>query len=464
MANNIGISVFDNAQFQAFTRFAASVADKGTALKAEVDLKREDGTPRQIVAKGYDGWGKICRDQNSKNINDDIRSLFKATVLGMFGVDDFEALPETVRKAMKTDDYGTVDRPSGKPLTARRIIAVSKAIAKVVDGVNSRVPLRTAAGLVDDSVKYINGIGKNHRAGEAKLTVAQHDQAARLISKYGKGMAGSALRIFSNYVVLGIACGSYNDEQVDWIASRMSDELKSVRNFKLGDVRFAKLDAKLTAYWQSLFEDYMENAGKFDEDGFFTQFVKDVNRSTFTIGGDTFSMHDSEQMIDKLKNTVPNVNHRKALSMFMCQTSGTIYQTLSSMQQLLPTSKFATYDVTSAKGHEMLFAVDGFGDNFFDNSPIGNGASAYKLEISDDGTKAKITARFSGNILFRIAGSDICSENATGVYTYENEFEFDLSDANEAKLTGTHLSQVLEVPEEQKQPEPQEDKEKTTWH
>jgi len=176
MANNIGISVFDNAQFQAFTRFAASVADKGTALKAEVDLKREDGTPRQIVAKGYDGWGKICRDENSKNINNDIRSLFKATVLGMFGVDDFEALPETVRKAMKTDDYGTVDRPSGKPLTARRIIAVSKAIAKVVDSVNSKVPLRTAAGLVDDSVKYINGIGKNHSAGEAKLTGTHFSQ------------------------------------------------------------------------------------------------------------------------------------------------------------------------------------------------------------------------------------------------------------------------------------------------
>ena len=97
MANNLNISVIDNAQFQAFTRFAASVADKGTALKAEVDLKGEDGTPRKIVAKGYDGWGKIARNQNSKNINNDIRSLFKVTVLGMFGGDDFEALPEKVR-------------------------------------------------------------------------------------------------------------------------------------------------------------------------------------------------------------------------------------------------------------------------------------------------------------------------------------------------------------------------------
>ena len=97
-------------------------------MKAEVNLKMEDGTPRKIVAKGYDGWGKIARNQNSKNINNDIRSLFKAMVLGMFGGDDFEALPVKVRTAMKTDDYGTAERSSGKPLTARRILKVSRAL------------------------------------------------------------------------------------------------------------------------------------------------------------------------------------------------------------------------------------------------------------------------------------------------------------------------------------------------
>lgn len=41
----------------------------------------------------------------------------------------------------------------------------------------------------------------------------------------------------------------------------------------------------------------------------------------------------------------------------------------------------------------------------------------------------------------------------------KREMNNDLSDENEAKLTGTHFSQVLEVPEEQKQSAPQEDDE-----
>ena len=35
----------------------------------------------------------------------------------------------------------------------------------------------------------------------------------------------------------------------------------------------------------------------------------------------------------------------------------------------------------------------------------------------------------------------------TGTYAYETEFEFDLSDENEARLTGTHFSQMLGMPE-----------------
>ena len=47
-----------------------------------------------------------------------------------------------------------------------------------------------------------------------------------------------------------------------------------------------------------------------------------------------------------------------------------------------------------------------------------------------------------------------CNENATGTYTYEAEFEFDLSDENEAKLTGTHFSQILGMPGPEELAEP----------
>lgn len=80
----------------------------------ENPLARLDGTPRKICAKGYDGYGHVWRDQDSKDINDAIRTLFRNTVLGMFGVKDVQELPEKVRAAMKTGDYD-----KGKPLTAR---------------------------------------------------------------------------------------------------------------------------------------------------------------------------------------------------------------------------------------------------------------------------------------------------------------------------------------------------------
>ena len=103
----------NNAQFRAFTQFAASVADKGTILKAEDTLTAADGSPRKIVAKAYDHYGHILRKQNSKNINNDIRTLFMNTVLDMFGAKNDKELPKDVRDALITKDYG-----KGRPLTA----------------------------------------------------------------------------------------------------------------------------------------------------------------------------------------------------------------------------------------------------------------------------------------------------------------------------------------------------------
>ena len=41
-------------------------------------------------------------------------------------------------------------------------------------------------------------------------------------------------------------------------------------------------------------------------------------------------------------------------------------------------------------------------------------------------------------------------------YSYETEFEFDLSDPNSIRLTDAHLGQTLDVKEPQEQEEPQE--------
>ncbi len=445
----------NDAQFRAFTQFAASVSDKGTVLKANDNpLTAPDGTPRKIVAKGYDGYGHIWRKQPSKDINNDVRTLFRDTVLRMFGVNDVQDLPDDVKTAMKTGDYD-----KGKPLTARRIIAVSKAIAKVVEPVNKSVSIEKAEGLVDDALTFINGKGKNPKVGDAKLDAEQHARAADLVSRLGRGMTDTCLKIYTNYVVLAIASGYFKDgNKVNEIAQQMSQELKNVRNFTLGDVRFAKFDAKLTEYWQSTLEEQMskEKFSTYDGEGLFESFKGDAFRASFTIAGEKFNLDDqrSGEMIDKFKETIPNIQHRKAISTFMSQLSGNVYVAFAIGANPPPTPKFKNLDMTSAKGYDMLFTPDTTHNLLFEPNLLTLASNLqYTLEVSDNGTKAKVTAHYSGNLKFGIDGSDECSHNVTGTYAYETEFEFDLSDENEAKLTGTHFSQKLGVPEPDEQQE-----------
>ena len=146
-------------------------------------------------------------------------------------------------------------------------------------------------------------------------------------------------------------------------------------------------------------------------------------------------------MIDKFKETIPNIQHRKAISTFMSQLSGNVYVAFAIGANPPATPKFKNLDMTSAKGYDMLFTPDTTHNPLFEPNLLTLASNLqYTLEVSDNGTKAKVTAHYSGNLKFGIDGSDECSHNVTGTYVYETEFEFDLSDENEAKLTGTHFS------------------------
>ena len=238
----------------------------------------------------------------------------------------------------------------------------------------------------------------------------------------------------------------------------MSQELKNVRNFTPGDVRFAKLDAKLTEYWQSVLEEQMskEKLNMYDDEGLFDSFKGDAFRASFTIAGEKFNLDDqrSDEMIDKFKETIPNIQHRKAISTFMSQLSGNVYVAFAIGANPPPTPKFKNLDMTSAKGYDMLFTPDTTHNPLFEPNLLTLALNLqYTLEVSDNGTKAKVTAHYSGNLKFGIDNSGDCNVNVTGTYAYETEFEFDLSDENEAKLTGTHFSQKLGVPEPDEQQE-----------
>ena len=111
----------DNQQYRQFVEFA-------TAADKDDFAKLDNGS---VVKKTeWDYYGNAGRWKASRDINDTVRTLFKSTILSMFGVTSEEQLPETLRSVMKLHDYG-----EGRPLSARRIRAVDREI-KALAAVN----------------------------------------------------------------------------------------------------------------------------------------------------------------------------------------------------------------------------------------------------------------------------------------------------------------------------------------
>ena len=114
-------NAFINAQFKTFVDFARD-KDAGTKVRA---LIGNEGQERTIAAKSESVLNKIFfRVGSNKSVNNEVRTLFRDAVARMFGGE--EHMPAAVKKAMKLDDYG-----KGRPLTARRILAVQSAVAQI---------------------------------------------------------------------------------------------------------------------------------------------------------------------------------------------------------------------------------------------------------------------------------------------------------------------------------------------
>ena len=115
--------------FSIFTDFASKVSGR-TRLALDTILDREGGETTTHTVKASKNWdfiGNIKRNAEKRRVNNDVRAFFLNTVAELFGGEDH--IPDTVKTAMKMQNFGG----SGKPLTARRIIAVKKAIEEVRD-------------------------------------------------------------------------------------------------------------------------------------------------------------------------------------------------------------------------------------------------------------------------------------------------------------------------------------------
>ena len=114
----------DNAQYGKFVQFAERQIQAGN----EKAIARDGGALAGhviVAATGGDKVAPFWRSQADKDANNAARDLFRQAIADMFGGE--AAIPRSVRDAMNLGDFD-----QGKPLTARRIIAVKAEVDRIV--------------------------------------------------------------------------------------------------------------------------------------------------------------------------------------------------------------------------------------------------------------------------------------------------------------------------------------------
>ena len=139
------------SQYQAFKTFVETTNNikGGTIVQAG---RRLNGAFAIEPKSRFDFIGHLARSSEAKTDNNVVRNLFLATVVKMFGGSNYDdtCLPDSVREALKLNDFD-----KGKPLSARRIRAVTTAIDQYVDARAPKVEqaLIAANVPVDDAVR-----------------------------------------------------------------------------------------------------------------------------------------------------------------------------------------------------------------------------------------------------------------------------------------------------------------------
>jgi len=108
-----------NSAFRTFVEFAQMTHKDGyDSANAKATL---NGRQLTVSAMSLHETSAVMRKSSESTANEATRQMFRNAVIDMFG--GIAKVPESVKKAMELDDYG-----HGRPLTARRILAVKTAI------------------------------------------------------------------------------------------------------------------------------------------------------------------------------------------------------------------------------------------------------------------------------------------------------------------------------------------------
>lgn len=160
-----------NETFKAFADFAAKSVDAGRSkaiARASGDASTGALAGRSISPAGSDSVRHVFnwfRASDEKTANDETRRIFREAVAGLFGGES--RIPESVRKAMLESDYG-----KGKPLTARRIVAVRRAVDEALGRIGA------AADAVKAAASGVYGVGRETRPETVDALIVSAVKAA----------------------------------------------------------------------------------------------------------------------------------------------------------------------------------------------------------------------------------------------------------------------------------------------
>ena len=160
---------FNSTYFQSFVDFAQRRVDANDAKAVISATVTQPLGGRKILAidqSKTDSVHKWTRGFDEWKVNDDTRRLFKQSVALLFGGET--KIPESVKKAMLLEDYN-----QGKPLTARRILAVNEAIKPFIEHFNEK--LAEAKSAADTAYDKVNENDEDRAPDARFVTKAQVD-------------------------------------------------------------------------------------------------------------------------------------------------------------------------------------------------------------------------------------------------------------------------------------------------
>ena len=241
-----------NETFKAFVDFAqAKVSANNKKAVARGTLENGALAGRQITASDTDSVHKRGRTADDRAANDNTRDIFKSAIIDMFGGE--ARIPAAVKKAMLMCDYN-----KGKPLTARRIIAVKRAIdadgAMREKGVSQfRNPGTRNAALalgyrepeLAKLARAVNfyALAKNCSEEEALEAVAEPGSKANRLMDYGGRFLESAENFADGLRLLDLFASWHEDLSTYVTALREASRNRAMRDYSTADT-LTKLNAE----------------------------------------------------------------------------------------------------------------------------------------------------------------------------------------------------------------------------